>query len=161
MAQVTGVRAALASPGGERPADGAAWRSVALPDNWESRWPGHTGFVWYRIDWRHGCGGKPAGQAALAVESIVMAGEIYLNDDLLWRDASQVEPLSRSWNMPRYWRLPESSLRDGANTVWIRVAGVAGQTLASARSTWASRKRWRANTTCAGGATARCSWSTW
>ncbi len=128
MAQVTGVRAALAGPGGERPADGAAWRSVALPDNWESRWPGHTGFVWYRIDWRHGCGGKPAGQAALAVESIVMAGEIYLNDDLLWRDASQVEPLSRSWNMPRYWRLPESSLRDGANTVWIRVAGVAGQT---------------------------------
>ncbi|MFY3438172.1 hypothetical protein ACOTJS_08100 [Achromobacter xylosoxidans] len=96
MAQVTGVRAALAGPGGERPADGAAWRSVALPDNWESRWPGHTGFVWYRIDWRHGCGGKPASQAALAVESIVMAGEIYLNDDLLWRDASQVEPLSRS-----------------------------------------------------------------
>ncbi|MCH4596842.1 hypothetical protein L7A47_31545, partial [Achromobacter xylosoxidans] len=34
--------------------------------------------------------------------------------DLLWRDASQVEPLSRSWNMPRYWRLPESSVRDAA-----------------------------------------------
>ena len=128
MAQVTGVRAALAGPGGERPADGPAWQAVALPDNWDARWPGHTGVVWYRIDWRHGCDGAPAGQAALAVESIVMAGEIHLNDDLLWRDASLAEPLSRSWNMPRYWRLPESAVRDGANTLWIRVTGVAGQT---------------------------------
>ena len=71
---------------------------------------------------------KRQGQAALAVESIVMAGEIHLNDDLLWRDASLVEPLSRSWNMPRYWRLPQSSVRDGLNTLWIRVTGVAGQT---------------------------------
>ena len=46
-----------------------------------------------------------------------MAGEVYANDDLLWRDASQSEPLSRSWNMPRYWRLPESAMRDGVNTI--------------------------------------------
>ncbi|MGE8658114.1 MAG: sensor histidine kinase [Achromobacter sp.] len=128
VARVTGVRAAIAGAGGERPADGPAWRTVTLPDNWESRWPGHSGSVWYRVDWRHGCDGAPAGQAALALESIVMAGEVYLNDDLLWRDASLVEPLSRSWNMPRYWRLPESSVRAGANQLWIRVTGVAGQT---------------------------------
>lgn len=128
VARVLEVRAAQAGPGGERPADGPAWRTVSLPDDWDSRWPQYSGAVWYRIDWRHGCGGAPAGQAALAVESIVMAGEIHLNDDLLWRDASLVEPLSRSWNMPRYWRLPQSSVRDGLNTLWIRVTGVAGQT---------------------------------
>ncbi|WP_241068434.1 sensor histidine kinase [Achromobacter insuavis] len=128
VARVLEVRSAQAGPGGERPADGPAWRTVSLPDDWDSRWPQYSGAVWYRIDWRHGCGGAPAGQAALAVESIVMAGEIHLNDDLLWRDASLVEPLSRSWNMPRYWRLPQSSVRDGFNTLWIRVTGVAGQT---------------------------------
>lgn len=128
VARVLEVRSAQAGPGGERPADGPAWHTVSLPDDWDSRWPQYSGAVWYRIDWRHGCGGAPAGQAALAVESIVMAGEIHLNDDLLWRDASLVEPLSRSWNMPRYWRLPQSSVRDGLNTLWIRVTGVAGQT---------------------------------
>lgn len=128
VARVLEMRSAQAGPGGERPADGPAWRTVSLPDDWDSRWPQYSGAVWYRIDWRHGCGGAPAGQAALAVESIIMAGEIHLNDDLLWRDASLVEPLSRSWNMPRYWRLPQSSVRDGLNTLWIRVTGVAGQT---------------------------------
>ncbi len=108
--------------------DGPAWQAVALPDDWSARWPGYSGSVWYRIDWQHGCGDTPAGQVALTVESIVMAGEIYLNDDLLWRDANLVEPLSRSWNMPRYWRLPQSSVRQGLNTLWIRVVGVAGQT---------------------------------
>ena len=32
-----------------------------------------------------------AAPAALALESVIMAGEVYANDDLLWRDASQSE----------------------------------------------------------------------
>jgi two-component system sensor histidine kinase UhpB len=53
-----------------------------------------------------------------------MAGEIYLNDSLLWRDASLAEPYSRSWNMPRYWLLPEAALRTDVNTLWIRASGM-------------------------------------
>src|SRR5690606_4278730 len=34
---------------------------------------------------------------------------------------------SRSWNMPRYWRLPPAMLREGSNTLLFRVVGVAGQ----------------------------------
>ncbi|AUT49656.1 7TM diverse intracellular signaling domain-containing protein [Achromobacter sp. AONIH1] len=124
-ARILDVRIAQALPDGARPADGPAWRPVTLPDDWSARWPGHTGKAWYRIDWR--CDGASRAPAALALESIIMAGEVYANDDLLWRDASQSEPLSRSWNMPRYWRLPESAMRDGVNTIWVRVAGVAGQ----------------------------------
>ena len=75
-----------------------------------------------------------------------MAGEVYANDDLLWRDASQSEPLSRSWNMPRYWRLPESAMRDGVNTIWVRVAGVAGQHPGWGRCTWASPRPSNAGT---------------
>ncbi len=57
-----------------------------------------------------------------------MAGEVYLNDNLIWRDAHMTEPLTRSWNMPRYWRLPDALLKEGSNTLWVRVVGVAGQT---------------------------------
>ena len=64
----------------------------------------------------------------LTLESVVMAGEIFINDELIWRDAHLTEPLSRSWNMPRYWRLPEALLHDGVNTLWLRVVGVAQQT---------------------------------
>ena len=42
----------------------------------------------------------------------------------MWRDTSLVEPLSRSWNMPRWWVLPESGLHAGVNTVWVRAVGV-------------------------------------
>ncbi|GKT26200.1 ATP-binding protein [Acidovorax sp. SUPP3334] len=58
------------------------------------------------------------------MDGMSMAGEVSINDDLLWRDASLAEPLSRSWNMPRWWLLPESALHDGTNTVWVRVVGV-------------------------------------
>ncbi|MEG1767876.1 MAG: ATP-binding protein, partial [Comamonas sp.] len=42
---------------------------------------------------------------------------------LLWRDASLQEPLSRSWNKPRYWILPEAALQPAGNAIWIRIQG--------------------------------------
>jgi len=129
--RVLGVQAARAD-GDARPAHG--WEKVSLPDTWTRRWPGFGGAVWYRIDWERGCaGGGPVAEAAaepavepvaLGIDGISMAGEVFSNGELLWRDASMVEPLSRSWNMPRWWLLPESSLQAGVNTVWVRVAGI-------------------------------------
>lgn len=101
------------------------WAAVTLPDDWAKRWPAHDGAVWYRIDWTPAACPEPL---ALGIDAIIMAGEVYLNDTLLWRDAALVEPLSRSWNMPRWWLLPQSSLREGTNTVWVRVIGSALQT---------------------------------
>lgn len=102
---------------GVRPLEG--WQPVSLPDLWQRHWPGFTGAVWYRLDWRADCPREPI---ALNIERMVMAGEVWLNDDLLWRDESLVEPLSRSWNLPRYWLLPLS--RQGeANTLWVRLVG--------------------------------------
>ena len=126
--QQTAAAASL-QEGAGRPA--AGWMAVTLPDTWTDRWPGHDGAVWYRIDWERGCaaGTAPAEAAALPValglDGMNMAGEVYSNGDLLWRDAALVEPLSRSWNMPRWWVLPASSLHEGVNTVWVRVVGVA------------------------------------
>ncbi len=122
---VSAARAAHDAPldAPPRPADG--WEAVTLPDDWTRRWPAHDGTVWYRIEWTPTACAEPL---ALGIDALVMAGEVYLNDDLLWRDAALVEPLSRSWNMPRWWLLPQSALRDGANTVWVRVIGTTQQT---------------------------------
>ena len=112
------IRAAPETQADVRP--GTGWQAVTLPDAWLARWPGHTGAVWYRIDWQRGCGDTPA---ALGIDGVSMAAEVYVNDALLWRDTSLVEPLSRSWNMPRWWLLPEPALRAGSNSVWVRVVG--------------------------------------
>lgn len=125
---ILSVAAAQAeAPGIKRPTHG--WEPVELPDIWVRRWPGYEGTVWYRIEWERRCAhdavhtnDSPLG---LSLAGISMAGEVYLNHDLLWRDASLVEPLSQSWNMPRYWLLPASALHDGVNTIWIRVIGLA------------------------------------
>lgn len=123
-AQVSSVQVAKGSDDGRRP-DAAQWQPVQLPDDWSARWPGYSGTAWYRIGWRHDCHGT--GQVALALESVVMAGEVYVNDQRIWSDAHLTEPLSRSWNMPRYWLIPDALVGPGENTLWIRVVGVAGQ----------------------------------
>ena len=124
-ATIHAIDAARETTPGVRPDVG--WEPVAgLPDNWETRWPGHSGAVWYRIGWQRSC--APGGAVALTLDSMVMAGEVFVNDALLWRDARLTEPLSRSWNLPRYGILPEAMLRPGANALWVRVVGVAGQT---------------------------------
>lgn len=104
------------------------WEPVTLPDLWTQRWPDHDGTVWYRIQWKRGCTGATGGAQplALSVRGMSMTGEVFINDDLLWRDASLVEPLSRSWNMPYFFLLPESAIKKGTNTVWLRVVGLAG-----------------------------------
>lgn len=125
---VTAARAPAALAPGAPPRPIQGWEPVALPDVWTRRWPGHGGTVWYRIDWERGCTAKAAGAqpVALSLSGMSMAGEIFINHDVLWRDASLVEPLSHSWNMPRFFLLPESALHAGVNTVWVRVVGLAG-----------------------------------
>ncbi|WP_185267003.1 sensor histidine kinase [Halopseudomonas xiamenensis] len=104
---------------GQRPAEG--WEAVSLPDIWTKRWPEHSGSVWYRLDLDDAClRDQPV---ALSIAGLTLAGMLYVNDELLWRDSSLSEPLSRSWNIPRYWLLPTSTLRPEGNSLWLRVTG--------------------------------------
>lgn len=105
------------------PAQG--WDRVTLPDDWSTRWPDYSGVGWYRFKLSEDCVAPGKEPVALLVTSINMAGEVYLNDTLLWRDASLQAPLTRSWNMPRYWILPEAAMHATDNVVWIRVQGEA------------------------------------
>jgi signal transduction histidine kinase len=123
------VHAAEASAQGGRPTS-AAWTPVTLPDEWNRRHPNvDANTVWYRIDWRRDCPSSKIAPVALLMQSIALAVEVFVNDQFLWSDEHLTEPLSRSWNMPRYWLLPEAWLHDGVNTLWVRVASAPGQSL--------------------------------
>ncbi len=123
--QSTQVVKAVGDDGLQRPLTG--WQNVKLPDRWFKRWSDYTGSAWYKIVWDYHCPNHVASPITLVINSINMAGQIYTNDELLWQDQSLVEPLSRSWNMPRYWNLSPSNIKQGENIVWIRVIGVATQ----------------------------------
>lgn len=127
--RIIDIFAASALENGQRPEDASPWEKVTLPNDWNWHHTQQSESVWYRIDWQQDCSTTKAEPVALQLRSIVMAGEVYINDHFLWRDEHLVEPLSRSWNMPRYWLLPDAWLTDGVNTVWIRVVGIKGQTL--------------------------------
>ncbi|MEG1680679.1 MAG: hypothetical protein RR326_11330, partial [Stenotrophomonas sp.] len=104
-----------------RPAEG--WEPIRLPDDWTKRWPGYSGVAWYRIQLRKDCAAASQEPMALQINSINVAGEVYLNDTLLWRDASLQDPLTRSWNSPRYWILPDAALQATDNAIWVRIQG--------------------------------------
>ena len=104
------------------------WEQVTLPDNWENRWNHYTGSAWYKINWKYQCKYNNLPHPfALLIERINLAGIVYNNGELIWRDKSLVEPLSRSWNMPRYWVLPSSSLNEQSNEILVRVVGLETQ----------------------------------
>lgn len=109
----------------QHPSNQKNWVDVQLPDFWENRWKGYSGAVWYRIQWTQYC--QPQDILAINISGINMAGEVYLNDKQIWKDQSLVEPLSRSWNSPRYWVLPASNFHQGENTLVIKVIGIATQ----------------------------------
>ena len=100
----------------------AGWLEVTLPDNWSTRWPSFDGVVWYRLTWT---APAPVDNAGLFIEYLNMAGSIRVNDAEVAHDASLVEPLSRMWNTPRYFVLMPPLLREGANTLLLRVSGLA------------------------------------
>ncbi len=119
MAKATG------QDGIQRPETG--WQNVKLPDHWDQRKFYYTGSTWYKIVWDYQCPTTTKKPITIVISYINMAGQVFINDDLLWQDQSLVEPLSRSWNMPRYWSLPSSILKQGENIVWVRVIGVKTQ----------------------------------
>jgi len=129
VVDITGVYTARSAENGQRPGPSQVWEAVSLPDDWSWRGSEPADDVWYRIDWRRDCPAGAYEPVALLLRSIVMAGEVSVNEQFLWRDEQMAEPLSRSWNMPRYWLLPDAWLREGSNTIWIRVVGVQYQSV--------------------------------
>lgn len=109
------------------PSSKNTWEEVkTLPDIWASRWPDYNGDVWYRIYFDNTCSPKHT-PIALVIEYINMAGEVYLNNQLLWKDEYLKEPLSRSWNMPRYWVILNKTFTEKNNVLLVHIHGYAKQ----------------------------------
>lgn len=102
------------------PEDG--WVKVELRDLWERRWPDHDGVVWYRVRWHQQDASRPVG---LLLDYTCMAAAVSLNGQPIDRDRSLVEPLSRSWHVPRYYAVPPALLKEGQNELLVRVSGLA------------------------------------
>lgn len=102
-----------------------AWQSITLPDIWTMRWPDFTGVVWYRLDWSSHCTEQGTSEPlALLIHSMNMAGKVWLNQDVLWSDPNLTEPLSRSWNSPRFLSLPSVSIKHtSTNQLYFRLTG--------------------------------------
>lgn len=94
---------------------------MTLPDDWVRRWPAHDGVVWYRVTWEQGTH-APQG---IFLQYLNMAGAVTLNGSLLHADPRRTEPLTRAWNTPRHWLAAAPVLRQGTNTLLLRVAGLA------------------------------------
>lgn len=111
----------------QMPASG--WQSVSLPDNWQRNWKDYHGGAWYKIVWNWSCQDniRLAEPIAFSIDYINSAGAVFLNGDLLWSDQHLQEPLSKSWNMPRYWILPISGLNKDSNEILVYVQGYSFQ----------------------------------
>lgn len=101
------------------------WTRVSIPDDWTTRWPGYSGVVWYRVDWRAHCSGERVRPPlSVLINSMNMAGQVWLDDQLLWSDANLSEPLSRSWNSPLVLSLPGHAVNySAANQLYFRISG--------------------------------------
>ncbi len=101
------------------------WESTQLPDNWSKSWSGYNGAAWYKIHWHLACQDQHSitEPIAFSIDYINSAGATFLNGDLLWSDRHLQEPLSKSWNVPRYWIFPISSLKSGNNEILVYVTG--------------------------------------
>ncbi|WP_329740563.1 sensor histidine kinase [Dyella sp. A6] len=98
------------------------WVKVTLPELWTRRWPHHDGVVWYRLRWNQASTDQPIG---LLLDYVCLADAVWVNGSLVHRDAHLVEPLSRRWITPQYFMLDKPLLRNGENTLLVRVSGLA------------------------------------
>lgn len=98
------------------------WTPVKLMDVWDSRWPHHDGVVWYRLQWNQTSTDQPVG---LLIDYVSVAYVLYVNGNQIYRDPHLVEPLSRAWIRPQYFLLDKLLLRQGRNTLLVRVSGLA------------------------------------
>ncbi len=105
------------------PADTAAWRSVALPDNWNETRPGRGGGAWYlaRI---HFDDDAHALQGVL-LNNISMNASIWWDGNQLASGGRMSEPVARNWHRPLYATIPVVQAVAGDHWLHIHVRGYA------------------------------------
>ncbi len=96
----------------------ANWVHINLPDNWEQR-DVNASNVWYRATFR--LDETPKQLWAVLIPSVKMNAAVYLNGKLLGSGGRFTDPVARNWMTPLLFSIPYSLLREGDNTLYIRV----------------------------------------
>ena len=100
-------------------------RRVSLPNRWADTWPGHSGFVAYRIAFDAPGGGPGGPLQALYVDGACSAMQVVVNGSLVFSATHLAEPVSRNCHHPQLVTLPSALLRPEGNTLDITVRGFA------------------------------------
>lgn len=112
----------LISPATLPPPDTADWKPQALPDEWRvnhteaSRAAPANG--WYRLTFQAQTH-EPL--QALYLPRLGLNAAVYLNGRLLGDGGPFDEPVGRNWNRPLLFLIPDGLLRDGSNTLHVRL----------------------------------------
>jgi len=110
----------LLAEGETPPADDLPhWQQRTLPDNWSQSQPGVGGNGWYRIDLP--LDHLPERLWAVHLQRLRMNAAVFVNGVFVGDGGRFVEPVSRNWNHPLYFLIPAGLLRQGHNTLHIRV----------------------------------------
>ncbi|MDG0833611.1 sensor histidine kinase [Roseateles saccharophilus] len=99
------------------PPDSAPWRAVELPDLWWQSRPGVHGVGWYRMRWR--LDALPAQAQALYLPRLRATDEVFVNGQQVGDPPSPLDTNGHA--RPRFHELLASQLRQGENTLHLRV----------------------------------------
>ena len=97
---------------------------VPLPDEWATSRPGQDGPLWYRVRFQP-LPTDAEDLMALYIEHVCSSLEVYLNGERMHSGGRMSEPITNNCNHPQLVALPAALLRDGINTLDIKVAGYA------------------------------------
>ena len=109
------------------PAD-AQWQAIALPHRWiQDRPGGRLGRAWIRLDFM---APKPLpADPALYLSRLSVGGTFYLNGVRIAAIRGSDESMQMRWRRPHLVRLTPAILRDGTNSILVRIASRDAQTI--------------------------------
>ncbi|MDE2076967.1 MAG: histidine kinase [Burkholderiales bacterium] len=100
-------------------------QNLKLPDDWSATHPGYEGGVWYRFHFDANPSHAVADGSLIGayIERACSTVEVHLNGHLVYRGGRMALPYARQCGMSHVVDLPVSLLRDGANTLDVKVVG--------------------------------------
>jgi signal transduction histidine kinase len=101
------------------PEDAAPWKPQLLPDNWNLVRPGVGGYGWYRV--RFDLPREREALHAIYVRKLSMNAAFYVNGSFVGSGGRFDEPVARNWNRPQFVTIPPDLLKQGRNTLHVRV----------------------------------------
>lgn len=95
------------------------WQSVSLEDNWKKSHPDQNGYAWYKLNFDLK---KPVNELwAIYIPHVNMNAEVWLNGRKLGSGGEMTGYVSRNWNQPQYFVIPQGFLTLNTNTLQIRL----------------------------------------